>query len=204
MPDRLTDRTLVVATGHDLSLALLADGQLLAERNSAISRGHAEAVVPEIAALLAPFGGAAARCGAVVVEVGPGSFTGLRVGLAAAQALAIAWKAPLLGVRSTLLVAADARASGLHDRLLVLLAAPRGQIWVEGFAAGSLESLGPPAALSPVEAAALRGRYPETAGTGPDVTLGLPPRAAAVAGLAQEHLGKAELLYVRADLPTAA
>lgn len=204
MPDRLISRTLVVATGHDLSLALLDEARLLAERNSEISRGHAEAVVPEIAALLAPFGGAAVRCDTVVVEVGPGSFTGLRVGLAAAQALAIAWKAPLLGVRSTLLVAADARAAGLADRLLVLLAAPRGQIWVEGFAAGSLESLGPPAALSADEAAALQGRYPATAGTGPNVTLRLPPRAAAVAGLAPEHLGTAELLYVRADLPTAA
>ena len=205
MPDRLSGHTLVVASGHDLSVALLHDGELLAERNEAMSRGHAEAIVPAIAALLNPFGGSSARCDRVIVETGPGSFTGLRVGLSAATALALAWKAKLLGVRSTQLVAAEARARGGQGALLVALGAPRGQVWVEGFAAGGLESLGEPEALSPLEAKARAAGFALVAGTADCVNdsggLVLAPRAASVSRLAPGELGEAELLYVRAAEP---
>lgn len=208
MQDRLSGRTLVVAAGHDLSLALLEDGALLAERNEAMSRGHAEAIVPAIAALLGPFGGSAVRCDHVVVETGPGSFTGLRVGLSAATALALAWGADLRGIRSTQLVAADARAKGMNGELLVALCAPRGQVWIEGFATGGLESLGYPEALSPDEAAACAAAFRQVAGTAPLVLaaggLALSPRAGAVSGLAPSELGEAELLYVRATEPAQA
>ncbi|MCG2840111.1 tRNA (adenosine(37)-N6)-threonylcarbamoyltransferase complex dimerization subunit type 1 TsaB [Sandaracinobacter sp. RS1-74] len=207
MPDRLSGRTLVVATGHDLSLALIEDGKLLAESNRAMDRGHAEAVVPTIAALLSPFGGSGVRCERVVVETGPGSFTGLRVGLAAATALALAWKAELRGIRSTRLVAAELRARGRMEPLLVALGAPRGQVWVEAFAGGGLESLGEPEALA-TEAARLRGAaFPLVVGSAGFLTDGdalFAPRAAAVASLAATDLEKAELLYVRAADPVAA
>lgn len=208
MPDRLSGHTLVVASGHDLSLALLSGGELLAERNEAMSRGHAEAIVPAIAALLNPHGGSSARCDRVIVETGPGSFTGLRVGLSAATALALAWKAELRGVRSTQLVAAEVRAKGRMQALLVALGAPRGQVWVEAFAAGGLESLGEPQALSPAEAQAKAAGFALVAGTADFVAEGgglqLPPRAAGVCGLAPGELGEAELLYVRAAESVAA
>ena len=208
MSDRLSGHTLVVASGHDLSLALLSDGELLAERNEAMSRGHAEAIVPAIAALLNPHGGSSARCDRVVVETGPGSFTGLRVGLSAATALALAWKAELLGVRSTQLVAAEVRAKGRMQALLVALGAPRGQVWVEAFAAGGLESLGKPEALSPAEAKAKAAGFALVAGTAEWVAdsggLPLSPRAASVSRLAPGELGEAELLYVRAAESVAA
>lgn len=208
MPDRLSGRTLVVATGHDLSLALLDEGALLAEHDEPMSKGHAEAVVPAIAELLRPFGGAAFRCNRVVVETGPGSFTGLRVGLAAATALALAWRAELNGIRSTELVAARARARGIDAELLVALGAPRGQVWVEAFAAGGLESLGAPEALSPDEAEARASMFAAVAGTANVVAHGgvsgmaaaapMAPRAGAISSLAADALGKAELLYVSA------
>lgn len=205
MPDRLTGRTLVVATGHDLSLALLDGAVVEAAAHMAMARGHAEALVPAIAALLKPFGGAACRCDHVVVETGPGSFTGLRVGLAAARALAIAWGADVRGVRSTQLVAAAA-GPGMGGRLLVLLEAPRGQIWAEGFA-GDGRSILPPVALTLAEAAALVADYDGVAGTArsllPQGAALAPPRAAAVAGLAASALGAAEPLYVRAPDPVA-
>lgn len=189
--------TLVIATGHDLSLALLRDGEVAASRHDPMLKGHAEALVPAIAELLAPFGGAAHRCDRIVVETGPGSFTGLRVGLAAARALALAWDVPLFGVRSTQLVAAEARAAGAEGPLLVALLAPRGQLWVEGFGDGGAQA---PEALMPPEGLALSSRYPRVAGTAllADGATPKPPRAAAVAALAMSALGEADILYVRA------
>ncbi len=202
MPDRLKTKdpkelTLVIATGHDLSLALLAGGQIVAEHDVPMARGHAEAVVPAIAELMAPFGGRSQACGTVVVETGPGSFTGLRVGLAAASALGLAWGAELKGVRSTQLVASIARQAGLTGELLVALAAPRGQVWVEAFAAGGFAGNGEPLSLDLPEYLDFADRYETIVGTAANATVTVPPRASAVAGLAIPYLGKAELLYVR-------
>jgi tRNA threonylcarbamoyl adenosine modification protein YeaZ len=204
MQGRLTARTLVIATGHDLSLALLDGRKLLAESRQGIERGHAEALMPAIAHLLAPFGGGQAAPARIVVEVGPGSFTGLRVGLAAAQALALAWGSELKGVRSTQLVAAQARESGLEGSLFVALVAPRGQIWAEMFEAGDLSQVPAVIGLSVDDArAAAQGRADALVlGSGAALLGGagplLLPRAAALAGLADSGLVRAEPLYVRA------
>jgi tRNA threonylcarbamoyl adenosine modification protein YeaZ len=189
--------TLVIATGHDLSLALLHGDKVAASHHESMQKGHAEALVPAIAALLAPFGGAAHRCDRILVETGPGSFTGLRVGLAAARALALAWGAEVRGVRSTQLVAAEIREQGVAGPLLVALAAPRGQVWVEGFGAGAVR---PPEALLPDDALALARTYPAVAGTAllAEAQTPLPPRAAAARALAMTELGEADILYVSA------
>jgi tRNA threonylcarbamoyl adenosine modification protein YeaZ len=189
--------TLVIATGHDLSLALIHGTEAVAQHDEAMVKGHAEALVPAIAALLAPFGGAAHRCDRIIVETGPGSFTGLRVGLAAARALALAWGARVLGVRSTQLVAAEVQAAQLTGPLLVALAAPRGQVWIEGFGDGGAR---PPQALLPADALALARSYPTVAGTAllAEGQVSQPPRAAAARALARTELGEADILYVRA------
>ncbi len=70
-----------------------------------MGRGHAEALLPLIAGF--PDSGRADR---LLVDVGPGSFTGVRVGLAAARALAFAWQVPLAGYDCLDLVAAIVRA----------------------------------------------------------------------------------------------
>jgi tRNA threonylcarbamoyl adenosine modification protein YeaZ len=113
--------TLAMATGHDLSLALF-DGEALAgETVIEGMRGQAEALVPAVAALVGD-----RRADRVLVEVGPGSFTGLRVGIAAARALGLAWGADVRGVSSVAMVAA-----AVAERpLWVALAAPRGQAWL--------------------------------------------------------------------------
>lgn len=120
---------LVVATGHHLSLALLCGRQVLAHHHAALERGHAEALMPALRALLE----GRPRPTSILVEVGPGSFTGLRVGVAAARALGLAWGVGVHGVSSTLLVAAGAALRGHRGRLLVMLLAPRGQLWVQRF-----------------------------------------------------------------------
>lgn len=99
-------RRLVIETATEaLSLALFEDGALLDSFDAVIGRGHAEQLVPRIADL--PDGG---RADEIHVDLGPGSFTGVRIGIAAARALAIAWDAEVLGFETSSLVAATARA----------------------------------------------------------------------------------------------
>lgn len=84
------------------SAALIgADGELLDERHEIVGRGHAERLVPMIAELLRD-----SRPDRIIVDCGPGSFTGVRVGLAAAHGLALGWDVPLAGFSSLALLAA--------------------------------------------------------------------------------------------------
>lgn len=87
-----------------LSLALFDQGDCVAATHEELGRGHAESLLPSIAAL--PDGG---RCDRIVVNIGPGSFTGVRVGVAAATALGFAWQVPVHGYGCVDLVAAMAR-----------------------------------------------------------------------------------------------
>ena len=68
------------------------DGGCIAHRDEKIGRGHAERLVPVIAELLD-----GRKADRILVGVGPGSFTGIRVAIAAAHGLAIGWGAELLG-----------------------------------------------------------------------------------------------------------
>ena len=90
------------------------DGKTLAEASSDNPRGHAEVVGELIARVLSDAGVKAADCQAVVMGVGPGPFTGLRVGMAAAQAVAWAHQLPLWPV-----VSMDAAACGASGDVLV-------------------------------------------------------------------------------------
>jgi tRNA threonylcarbamoyl adenosine modification protein YeaZ len=72
----------------------------------AMERGHAEALLPLIDRVMARVAGGFASLGRVAVTVGPGSFTGLRVGIAAARAIGIACKIPVTGVSTLAALAA--------------------------------------------------------------------------------------------------
>ena len=98
------------ATPH-LTLALFDGDTLVAHVHQAVGRGHAELLLPAIAGL--PDGG---RADEIIVGCGPGSFTGIRIGIAAARALAFAWGVSLRGFDTLALIAAQGRRlSGASD-----------------------------------------------------------------------------------------
>ncbi|MFC6621294.1 tRNA (adenosine(37)-N6)-threonylcarbamoyltransferase complex dimerization subunit type 1 TsaB [Novosphingobium panipatense] len=143
--------TLVIDSATDAcSVALFAGDACVAGDYRMLGRGHAEALVPMIAAL--PDKGRADR---IAVALGPGSFTGVRVGLAAARALALAWGATLVGYPTLALIAAMARESEGPKGLGVATTGGHGEWFVESFDAdgttcSALASLRPDAAAAAV------------------------------------------------------
>src|SRR4051812_11003632 len=111
-----------------------AGGSLLAQRDEVIGRGHAERLVPMIAQLME--GRSASD---ILVGVGPGSFTGIRVAIAAAHGLAIGWNAKLRGMNSLALLAAGTRTDGA---IAAAVTGGHGELFVQSFDARSLEPIG--------------------------------------------------------------
>lgn len=83
------------------------DIDVVAAEQVTTDRRHAEELTPMIASVLAEAGWAASDVDVFAVDIGPGRFTGLRVGLATVRALALAVGAPVVGVSSLELLAAD-------------------------------------------------------------------------------------------------
>jgi tRNA threonylcarbamoyl adenosine modification protein YeaZ len=90
---------------------------------------------------------------AILVDCGPGSFTGVRVGLAAAQGLRIGWGVPLAGYSSLSLLAA----AGTAPEFAVALHGGHGQLFVQSFADDPLRPTDALRSLAPEEAAAAIG-----------------------------------------------
>ncbi|MBV8686517.1 MAG: tRNA (adenosine(37)-N6)-threonylcarbamoyltransferase complex dimerization subunit type 1 TsaB [Alphaproteobacteria bacterium] len=141
--------TLVIDTaGPACSAALLRDGAVVDERHELVGRGHAERLLPLIADLLGRD-----RPEAILVDCGPGSFTGVRVGLAAAHGLRLGWQVPLAGYSSTALLAAAAGGGEVG----VAMIAGHGQLFVQSFADDPLHPTDALRSLPPEEAAAAIG-----------------------------------------------
>ena len=106
--------------GHACSAALRRGGALIARRFERMERGHAEALMPMIAAVLDEGAMAVDALDLIAVTTGPGAFTGLRIALAAARGLALASGVPVLGITSFAAVAAALPAERRRGRPLVI------------------------------------------------------------------------------------
>ena len=142
--------TLVIETATAAcSVALLDGGTTVAMRHELVGRGHAERLVPMIAELLAEAG--VARPDALLVDCGPGSFTGIRVGLAAARGFALAWDAPVDGYSAMALIAAAAPPK--EEMVAVAITGGHGELFVQRFARAPLAPLDALRSLAPAAAA---------------------------------------------------
>jgi tRNA threonylcarbamoyladenosine biosynthesis protein TsaB len=127
------------------SVALLGEkDELIDERHELVGRGHAERLLPMISELLR-----GRRPDLILVDCGPGSFTGVRVGLAAAYGLALGWRLPLTGFSSLALLAS---ASG-ESQVAVALQGGHGELFVQSYGGDPFGPLGALRSLSPEAAA---------------------------------------------------
>jgi tRNA threonylcarbamoyladenosine biosynthesis protein TsaB len=99
----------------------------------AMERGHAEALLPLIDRVMARVEGGFASLGRVAVTVGPGSFTGLRVGIAAARAIGIACKIPVTGVSTLAALAAPLILEQKPGLVAAAIDARRGNVFFAAF-----------------------------------------------------------------------
>jgi tRNA threonylcarbamoyladenosine biosynthesis protein TsaB len=178
-------RTLAIDCATEAcSVALLEGATVLAAECRILGRGHAEHLVPMIAAL--PDRGRAER---ILVSRGPGSFTGVRIGIAAARALGVAWRAEVLGYPTLALVAAMARARHGAAHVTVCMSGGHGEWFVQDFATDGAPAT-PLTSLVPAAAAA-RSVLPLVAGS----------QAAALADLLGDGHEVVELLPDAGDTP---
>ncbi|QQV78408.1 tRNA (adenosine(37)-N6)-threonylcarbamoyltransferase complex dimerization subunit type 1 TsaB [Sphingomonas aliaeris] len=167
------------------SVALIGSGAVIARRHEVVGRGHAERLIPMIAEL--PDGG---RADHILVDCGPGSFTGVRVGIAAARALAFGWGAEVRGYSTLPLIAAAAFAERPDlSALAVIMVGGHGEVFMQAFtktpfaATGPFASLRPDAALAALEGRAAFGtgvRHLESLAPGLDAFEMLPDAATAI------------------------
>ncbi|MGE0701614.1 MAG: tRNA (adenosine(37)-N6)-threonylcarbamoyltransferase complex dimerization subunit type 1 TsaB [Hyphomicrobiaceae bacterium] len=198
------------------------EARVLAEHEERAEAGHAERLIPVLDQTMRVAGCRFADLSRIVVTLGPGTFTGVRTGIAAARALRLATGVEVAGLTS--LAAIAARITGADGPTSGLVAAPtliavdarRGRLYVQLFGAGPLDPTTAPVELTAEEAADLI-TVPGTrlAGSGAaavaDIAHGrgiviemagsdLEPRATDLARLAPllEPLGAVTPIYVRA------
>lgn len=121
--------------GVDCSVAVYdaAGSAVLARAQETLGKGHAERLSAMIDEVMRAAGLAPADLRLIGVTVGPGSFTGIRVGVAAARGLALALGIPAVGVTTLEVLAETARHSGETGAIVAAIDAKRGEVYIQPF-----------------------------------------------------------------------
>ncbi|MDL2399079.1 tRNA (adenosine(37)-N6)-threonylcarbamoyltransferase complex dimerization subunit type 1 TsaB [Rhizobium mayense] len=121
--------------GVDCAAAVYDSGSdsVIGEVTETIGRGHAEHLMDVVDRALAEAGIALAAVERVVVTVGPGSFTGIRIGVAAARGFALSLNVPAVGVTTLEVMAAAVRETNPGKSVLAAIDAKREEIYLQSF-----------------------------------------------------------------------
>ena len=131
-----------------------------------MERGHAEALLPMIQQATLGLEGGFASLTRVAVTIGPGSYTGIRVGLSAARAVGLALKIPVVGVSTLAAYAAPLIASAVGDVVAVAIDAKHGNVFFQAFAPGGRTLVSPRLTSIKEAARAIGAGSVRLAGTG--------------------------------------
>lgn len=176
------------------SVATRVEGKTTASAFEMMTRGQSEALMPMVLKVLSEAAMQVGDFDLIAVTCGPGAFTGLRIGLAAARGLALASGVPCCGVTSTQAIAEAANLLKNQDQsLLVALDSKRADIYIQAF--------GPKgAALCAPEALGLdhlSGRLGQLGLTGPVVVAG----DAATRAMTQLQAGGSRQIFTQSTAP---
>jgi tRNA threonylcarbamoyladenosine biosynthesis protein TsaB len=125
---------LAIDTALDACAAGVLDteaGRLIAQESLDMKRGHAEALMPLIARVMKGSGVAFAALDRIAVTTGPGSFTGLRVGLSAARGIALAANKPVVGLTTLTAYAAPVVSQNLEQPVISAIDARHDQVYFQ-------------------------------------------------------------------------
>lgn len=130
-------KLLALDTAANLCSVAVSDaesGTMLAQISEDIGKGHAERLMTIIEQVVAEAGIAINEIGKVVTSIGPGSFTGVRVGVATARGLALALRCPAIGISTLEALAYDARKAHPGRPVLSVIDARRDEFYTQFFA----------------------------------------------------------------------
>ena len=146
--------------GAQCAAAILAEGRVVAARTLLAERGHAQLLIPLLAELLDDAGLGFGDIDRFAATTGPGSFTGIRVALAAAHGLALGTGKPIIGITIfEALAAMAAESGGAAPRLLAAIDSRRAELFVQLFDETGT-ALGEAAMLAPEAVGAWAGPGP--------------------------------------------
>ena len=151
---------LAIDTALDACAAGVLDteaGRLIAQESQAMKRGHAEALMPLIARVIAQSGVTFAGLDRIAVTTGPGSFTGLRVGLSAARGIALAANKPVVGLTTLTAYAAPIVSQNGEQPVVSAIDARHDQVYLQ-VVSGNGSSLIRPR-VAPIEEALGAARF---------------------------------------------
>jgi tRNA threonylcarbamoyladenosine biosynthesis protein TsaB len=185
------------------SVAVLDGARVIASAREVMARGHQERLAPMAQQVMAEAGLAFGKLDRIAVTVGPGSFTGLRVGIAFAKGLALALNRPAVGIGTLEALAAEA-AKDFGGLVFPAIDARRGQLYLQAFEDGRA-LMAPDALTAEVAAARIaelsQGRSFTLVGSGAALLADFAPAAAVIAAEGADARAVARLAAAREPAP---